>query len=93
MKINLASNDSVGLLEFTNEELYEKNIEILIPPGIAEFHNELVLGWFETGISKYMKKISPNFLFSKNHNYFTDVDFATDVSFCLDLKFIVFIQP
>ncbi|CAD8097409.1 unnamed protein product [Paramecium sonneborni] len=93
MRIKFSSYDADSFLGIPNECLTNKIINELIPPGISENHDEMIVNFLKNGKSKYLRQLQVNFLFYRYQQYMMEIDFAIETNLIKELNFIVFIQP
>ncbi|CAD8173680.1 unnamed protein product [Paramecium octaurelia] len=93
MEIKCSSYDADQFLGISNESLTNKTIDDLIPPGISENHDEMIIDFLKNGKSKFLRQLQVNFLYYKYQQYMMEIDFAIETNLIQELNFIVFIQP
>ncbi|CAD8105906.1 unnamed protein product [Paramecium sonneborni] len=91
--IKKLSSDAPKFFDKSIEFLQGKSANILIPPGISEYHDQFILEFLQTGQAKYMRVINSNYYYCSEQNYMTNIEFAFDVNLQNDFSFISFIQP
>ncbi|CAD8095427.1 unnamed protein product [Paramecium sonneborni] len=93
MRVKFSSFNADSFLGIPNECLANKSIDELIPPGISENHDEMIVDFLKNGKSKYLRQLQNNFLYYKYQQYMIEIDFAIETNLIKELNFIVFIQP
>ncbi|CAK93992.1 unnamed protein product (macronuclear) [Paramecium tetraurelia] len=92
--IKRMSSNTSQLLNLRHDQLINKDIDQLLPWGIREHHNEMIMNFLEEGISKYMRKVDLKYFKSHQSSYLITADFTLDISFTKSsLKFVTFLQP
>ncbi|CAD8110591.1 unnamed protein product [Paramecium sonneborni] len=92
--IKRMSSNTSQLLNLRHDQLINKDIDLLLPLGIREHHNEMIMNFLEEGISKYMRKVDLKYFKSHQSSYLITADFTLDISFTKSsLKFVTFLQP
>ncbi|CAD8105905.1 unnamed protein product [Paramecium sonneborni] len=92
--IKRMSSNTSQLLNLRYDQLINKEIDLLLPLGIREHHNEMIMNFLEEGISKYMRKVDLKYFKSHQSSYLITADFTLDISFTKSsLKFVTFLQP
>ncbi|CAD8086788.1 unnamed protein product [Paramecium primaurelia] len=91
--IKRPSSDAAQFLQLTNQQLKGLELQYLIPKGVQEIHDDLVLNFLKYGKSKYMRQLNQCLLYNHEMEFMSSVELLFDINFVEELNFIAFLQP